>query len=73
MPKPIQGINGSGMHTNLSLSDEAGNNLFYDPNTDNQLSELALKFISGVMKNAQEFCTHYQSNCELIQTSCTRL
>ncbi|MFU8787298.1 MAG: type I glutamate--ammonia ligase [Candidatus Izemoplasmataceae bacterium] len=55
MPKPVQGINGSGMHTNLSLSDEAGNNLFYDPTTENQLSELALKFIAGVMKNAQEF------------------
>lgn len=54
MPKPIQGINGSGMHTNCSLSTE-GNNLFYDPTTDNQLSETALRFIAGVMKYAQEF------------------
>jgi len=55
MPKPIQGINGSGMHSNLSISDENGNNVFYDPNTENQLSETALKFIAGVMKHAPEF------------------
>jgi glutamine synthetase len=55
MPKPIQGINGSGMHSNLSLSDKDGNNLFYDPNTEHQLSKLALEFIGGVMKHAQEF------------------
>ncbi len=54
MPKPIQGINGSGMHTNCSISND-GNNLFYDPNTENQLSETALMFIAGVMKYAQEF------------------
>ncbi len=56
MPKPIFGINGSGMHTNLSLSDVDGNNLFYDPTTDNQLSQTALRFIAGIMKHAQEFC-----------------
>jgi len=54
MPKPIQGINGSGMHTNCSLSTE-GKNLFYDPTTENQLSDVALRFIAGVMKYAQEF------------------
>lgn len=56
MPKPIQGINGSGMHSNVSLSDKDGNNLFYDPNTEHQLSKTALCFIGGVMKHAQEFC-----------------
>ena len=55
MPKPVSGINGSGMHTNLSLSKQ-GENLFYDPKTDNMLSETALKFISGVMAHAKEFC-----------------
>jgi glutamine synthetase len=55
MPKPIQGINGSGMHSNLSISDAEGNNLFYDPTTENQLSQTALRFIAGVMKYAQEF------------------
>ncbi|MDY0075317.1 MAG: type I glutamate--ammonia ligase [Acholeplasmataceae bacterium] len=56
MPKPIQGINGSGMHSNISLTDLNGNNLFYDPNTENQLSSTALCFIGGIMKHAQSFC-----------------
>jgi len=55
MPKPVQGINGSGMHTNCSLSDSDGNNLFYDPNDEKQLSTTARKFIAGVMKHAREF------------------
>lgn len=54
MPKPIKGINGSGMHSNLSLSKD-GRNVFFDEKTDNQLSETALKFIAGIMKNAQAF------------------
>ena len=54
MPKPVPDINGSGMHTNLSLSRD-GKNSFYDPQTENQLSITALKFISGIMKHAKEF------------------
>ncbi len=54
MPKPIQGINGSGMHTNLSISDQDGRNLFYDPDSENQLSKVALQFIAGIMKHASE-------------------
>lgn len=55
MPKPIQGINGSGMHSNLSLTNKAGDNIFFDEKTENQLSETALKFIAGIMKHASEF------------------
>ena len=54
MPKPVPRINGSGMHTNLSLS-KNGENAFYDERTSNQLSESALKFIAGILKHAQEF------------------
>jgi len=54
MPKPVSGINGSGMHTNLSLY-KNGKNAFFDSNGKNQLSTIALKFISGVMKHAKEF------------------
>ena len=54
MPKPVPGINGSGMHTNLSLS-KNGKNAFFDPKTENKLSTTALKFISGIMKHAKEF------------------
>ena len=55
MPKPIHGINGSGMHTNISISDQDGNNLFYDPESEHQLSKPALQFIAGIIKYASEF------------------
>lgn len=54
MPKPIQGINGSGMHTNCSLSNKQ-TNLFFDESTPNKLSKTALHFIAGVMKHAEGF------------------
>jgi glutamine synthetase len=53
MPKPIFGINGSGMHTHQSLFDADGQNLFYDPDDDYHLSRLARNFIAGQMKHAQ--------------------
>lgn len=56
MPKPVAGINGSGMHTNCSLSNKQGENLFYDPNSKNGLSEVAHQFIAGIMKHARGFC-----------------
>ena len=53
MPKPIFGINGSGMHCHQSLFDEQGNNLFYDPNDEYNLSSLAYGFISGQLAHAR--------------------
>ncbi len=50
MPKPIAGINGSGMHTNQSLSKD-GTNVFYDPDDKNGLSEIAYNYIAGIMKH----------------------
>ena len=52
MPKPIAGINGSGMHTNMSLFDiKAGKNAFDDPSGEYGLSETAFHFIGGLIKN----------------------
>jgi glutamine synthetase len=51
MPKPVFGINGSGMHVNLSLATLEGVNKFYEENGDYQLSKIALSFIAGVLKN----------------------
>lgn len=48
MPKPIFGIAGSGMHTNMSLF-KNGENVFYDPNGDKQLSKEAYQFIAGTL------------------------
>lgn len=54
MPKPVFGINGSGMHTHLSLFKD-GKNAFYDPQGEYQLSETALYFIGGLLKHAPGF------------------
>lgn len=50
MPKPIYGINGSGMHVNMSLFKD-GKNAFYDENDKNGLSKIAYQFIAGLLKN----------------------
>lgn len=54
MPKPIYGLNGSGMHTHQSFFDLEGNNAFYDPNNEHQLSNIALSFIAGLLKYIKE-------------------
>ena len=55
MPKPLADINGSGMHTNCSLTDEDGNNAFADPEGEIGLSDVAMYWIAGIMKNARAF------------------
>ncbi len=50
MPKPKSGVNGSGMHINLSLA-KNGVNIFYDPEKSAYLSEEGLWFIGGIMKH----------------------
>jgi glutamine synthetase len=52
MPKPLFGINGSGMHVHQSLTDFEGNNLFYDPEGLFRLSKLAHHFVAGQLKHA---------------------
>jgi glutamine synthetase len=54
MAKPLFGVNGSGMHSNLSLFSN-GENAFYDQNGDLELSETARQFIAGIMKHAISF------------------
>ncbi len=53
MPKPIFGINGSGMHCHQSLFDKAGNNLFFDSGDAFNLSEVAHQFIAGQLAHAR--------------------
>ncbi len=52
MPKPIAGINGSGMHCHLSLFRD-GTNAFYAPDSDYGLSEAARHFIGGLIAHAR--------------------
>ena len=56
MPKPVFGINGSGMHTNQSLFNLDGTNAFFDEKGPLELSQVAYKYIAGIMKNAKGFC-----------------
>ena len=53
MPKPKYGINGSGMHINMSLATEEGKNIFADENGKIGLSDDAYHFIAGIMKHAR--------------------
>lgn len=55
LPKPIVGINGNGMHTNMSLS-KKGKNIFYDKSGPGSLSRPAWNFIDRLLNHAQEFC-----------------
>lgn len=58
MPKPIAGVNGSGMHCHQSLSfvttpDEHHKNAFYDAHSENGLSDIARWYIGGILKHAK--------------------
>jgi glutamine synthetase len=55
LPKPVMGINGSGMHTNISLAKD-GQNIFYGKEGEHHLSETAHDFISRILNHAQEIC-----------------
>lgn len=55
LPKPISGINGSGMHCNLSLSRD-GKNLFYQADGEDGLSPLGWSFIDRLLNHADDIC-----------------
>ncbi|WP_373748324.1 type I glutamate--ammonia ligase [Jeotgalibaca porci] len=54
MPKPVFGVNGSGMHCNMSLFNEEGNT-FYDADSESGLSDTAYKFIAGLLHHAKAY------------------
>ncbi|HXU29258.1 MAG TPA: glutamine synthetase family protein [Thermoanaerobaculia bacterium] len=55
LPKPVTGINGSGMHTNMSIT-AAGKNLFYDPEGKDGLSAAGWDYIQRILANASDVC-----------------
>jgi glutamine synthetase len=61
LPKPIQGINGSGMHTNFSLA-KNGKNIFHGKNGKDGLSPLAWDFIEKLLNRAPEICLALNSS-----------
>jgi glutamine synthetase len=55
LPKPVIGVNGNGMHTNVSISKD-GKNLFWDPNGEEKISPLAWSFIDRILSSASDIC-----------------
>ena len=51
MPKPKEGVNGSGMHLYMRMYDESGKNIFFDPEDCCRLSREGYYFMSGIMKH----------------------
>ena len=60
MPKPIFGINGSGMHTNMSLFKD-GKNVFFDENGEKKLSADAYHFIAGLLTHVKRHDCHHRT------------
>jgi len=55
LPKPVAGVNGNGMHCNISLN-RNGKNLFYDADGEHQLSKFAWQFVERLLNNAVDIC-----------------
>ncbi len=61
LPKPIQGINGNGMHTNFSLA-KGGKNIFHDKKGKDGLSKTGWDFIEKILNRAPELCLIFNSS-----------
>ncbi|MBR6738584.1 MAG: glutamine synthetase, partial [Oscillospiraceae bacterium] len=85
MPKPIYGVAGNGMHTNMSLFKD-GVNAFYDPDAPQKLSTVARQFIAGILDHVNAICaltnplvnsykrlvSGYEAPCYVSWSSCNR-
>lgn len=61
LPKPVVGVNGSGMHTNVSISKD-GTNLFWDPKGEEMLSDTGWAFVDRILTSANEICLMLNSS-----------
>jgi glutamine synthetase len=55
LPKPVVGVNGNGMHTNVSIS-KGGKNLFWDPKGEEKLSKMGWSFTDKILTHANDIC-----------------
>ena len=55
MPKPVAGVDGSGMHTHMSLFQDE-RNAFFDPDDEAKLSKVGRAFVAGLLHHAREIC-----------------
>jgi glutamine synthetase len=62
MPKPLYKQNGSGMHVHQSLALENGRNAFDDPDGEYGLSDIAMKYLGGLLAHSKEICAILNSH-----------
>ncbi len=55
LPKPVVGVNGSGMHTNVSISKD-GKNLFWDAKGEEKVSDFAWNFVDRILTHGNDLC-----------------
>ena len=55
LPKPVVGVNGSGMHTNVSVS-KGAKNMFWDPKGDEKLSKFGWAFVDRILTHGNDIC-----------------
>src|SRR5579862_9192325 len=55
LPKPVVGVNGSGMHTNVSVS-KGGKNLFWEPKGEEKMSKFAWQFVDRILTHGNDIC-----------------
>ena len=55
LPKPVVGVNGNGMHTNVSIS-KGGKNLFWDPKGEEKLSKAGWSFVDKILTHGNDIC-----------------
>ncbi|MBM3797600.1 MAG: glutamine synthetase [Acidobacteria bacterium] len=56
LPKPVVGVNGNGMHTNVSISGKDGKNLMWDPKGEEKLSKFAWQFVDRILTHGNDIC-----------------
>jgi glutamine synthetase len=56
LPKPVTGVNGSGMHTNVSITNKVGKNLFWDPKGEEKVSKMAWGFVDKILTHGNDIC-----------------
>lgn len=55
LPKPVTGVNGSGMHTNVSIT-KGGKNLMWDPKGEEKISEFGWDFVDRILTAGNDLC-----------------
>src|ERR1700759_5573907 len=61
LPKPVTGVHGSGMHTNVSIT-KGGKNLFWDPNGNEKVSPFAWEFVDRILTHGSDICLLFNAS-----------